>query len=195
MYQEKWELLSDFFGRDLMNMSGVRAFMDAHFHACEYATRELVTRAGEIEKYSYVVQSGVQMLYHLGGEGEKRVVGFSYAGCPSGVFDSFVTQSPSHFFLETLTPSAMFRISHAKYLALFEKYAALYKWRADFSERILFGRIDREIEMQNLSARERFEAFMVRCPSILHTIPQKYLASYLQMTPETYSRLRAMYKS
>ena len=40
-------------------------------------------------------------------------------------------------------------------------------------------------------SKEKYDAFISRCPKELLVIPQKYLASYLGMTPETFSRLRA----
>ena len=56
---------------------------------------------------------------------------------------------------------------------------------------MLIGRGKREIELLTLSAEERYINFMRRCPKVLLQIPQKYLASYLNMKPETFSRLRA----
>ncbi len=46
-------------------------------------------------------------------------------------------------------------------------------------------------EYRVLNSKERYISFMKRCPDELRIIPQKYLASYLNMKPETFSRLRA----
>ena len=53
------------------------------------------------------------------------------------------------------------------------------------------GRATREMEQIALSAEERYHRFMERSPQLLQLVAQKDLASYLRMTPETFSRLRA----
>ncbi len=118
------------------------------------------------------------------------VLGFSYSGSPSGVFDSFIHQKPSDTFLEALKPSKLLAITRVDYLSLFEKFEGFHRWGHQFFQDILFGRLFREVELLTLSAEERYLAFMKRCPEELKVIPQKYLASYLNMKPETFSRLR-----
>jgi CRP-like cAMP-binding protein len=53
------------------------------------------------------------------------------------------------------------------------------------------GRFHREVELLTQSAEARYRAFIARRPDELLQIPQKYIASYLNMTPETFSRLRS----
>ncbi|MEM6738452.1 MAG: Crp/Fnr family transcriptional regulator, partial [Bacteroidota bacterium] len=120
------------------------------------------------------------------------IAGFSYRGEQSGVFDSFVTQKSSALFLEALTSSTLLAISRTDFKQLFEQFPEFYKWEARFLEQILIGRFSREKEMLTYNAKERFDAFMERCPKELLDIPQKHLASYLNMKPETFSRLRAL---
>ncbi len=155
-----------------------------------YAQNELITQAGSIERYFYVVVEGVQAIYLLNKNGEKVVLGFSYPGSPSGVFDSFIHQKPADTFLEALKPTILLGISRNDYLSLFDNHPDFYKWGYLFFQEILFGRLFREVELLTLSAKERYVAFMKRCPEELKVIPQKYLASYLNMKPETFSRLR-----
>ncbi len=152
---------------------------------------DFITEAGSIERYFYFVLEGVQALYILNEKGEKVVLGFSYSGSPSGVFDSFIAKQASHTFLEALKPSKLLAISLEDYLNLFKKYPDFNVWGHEFFRDILFGRLHREVEILTMSAEQRYIAFMQRCPEELKVIPQKYLASYLNMKPETFSRLRA----
>ena len=164
----------------------------SYFEPKEYHARELLVEGGSIAKYFYLVEEGVQALYMITDKGEKAIAGFSYQGEQSGVFDSFISQKPSTLFLEALTPSRLIAITKSDFDQLFEAFPEFYKWEAKFLEKILFGRLSRETEMLTFSAKERFDAFMKRCPPELLQIPQKYLASYLNMKPETFSRLRAL---
>jgi CRP-like cAMP-binding protein len=163
------------------------------WEAVEFSRHQFITEAGKTEKAFYVVESGVQAIYILDLKGNKNVIGFSFDGSFSGIYDSFLYKKPSAYFLEALTPSKLWKISKANYDQLFELYPEFDRWGRIIHADLLVGRVQREIELTTLTAKERFQLFIDRCPDELRTIPQKYLASYLNMTAETFSRLRKEY--
>jgi CRP-like cAMP-binding protein len=179
------------FGKVVSISDEAMQYFDATFKERSYSSRELIVEAGNVEQYFYLVVSGVQTIYLIDRKGEKVVLGFSFDGSVSGVYDSFLSEKPSQLFLEALTPSKMIRMHKQDFDQLFELFPEFLKWRINFIENIFFGRAKREIEFLTLSAKERFDIFMKRCPPQLLNIPQKYLASYLNMKPETFSRMRA----
>lgn len=180
------------FGKYTTISEAAYEFLFDNYHLKNYPAREMIVESGNLAKYFYFVLSGVQALYLLNEKGEKVILGFSFQNSVSGAFDSFISGKSSHFFLEALTPSVMIGITKSKFDQLFEKFPEFYKWRAHFMEELLLGRVSREVEMMTLTAKDRFDAFIKRCPPELLQIPQKYLASYLNMKPETFSRLRAL---
>ena len=155
---------------------------------------EFITEAGQIERYFYFVVEGIQTGYLLDRKGDKTVFGFSFDDSFSGIYDSFLKQEPSSYFFEVLTPSRLLYITYAQFQSLFETYPGFNRWGRLWNQMILLGRLKREVEMLTLTAEERYIAFMQRIPAPLQKIPQKYLASYLGMTPETFSRLRGKVK-
>ncbi|MEQ8237635.1 MAG: Crp/Fnr family transcriptional regulator [Cyclobacteriaceae bacterium] len=166
-------------------------FLDSSYLLKEYKAHDFILEAGRTEKHFYIVVSGVAMIYLINRNGERVVLGFSFEGNFSGVYDSFLKQTPSVLFLETLSPMKALAFSKETYFEFFEKFPEMMKWRALFFEGILLGRLSREAELLTQSAEQRFLSFMERCPEPLLQIPQKYLASYLNMTPETFSRMRS----
>ena len=102
-----------------------------------FKQNSLITQAGSLEKYFYIVVSGVQAIYLLNQKGEKVVLGFSYTGSPSGVFDSFIYQKPADTFLEALKPSKMLALSLKNYLSLLDRETDFYKWGYQFFQDIL----------------------------------------------------------
>lgn len=157
----------------------------------EFQRSDLITEAGTIERYFYFVLEGIQMIYVINSKGEKVVLGFSFANDFSGVYPSFLKQKPANYFLEALTPSKMLAITLQNLLLIYERFPAFEQWGRIFHQEVLMGRVSREVELLTLSAKERYINFMRRCPEPLLQIPQKHLASYLNMKPETFSRLRA----
>ncbi|MCK0161288.1 Crp/Fnr family transcriptional regulator [Allomuricauda sp. F6463D] len=186
--EEFYHLKTFFFNLDLTKEE------EEHFYSLwtikTFNQYDLITEAGSTERFFYVVLEGVQALYVLNEKGEKVILGFSYSGSPSGVFDSFIQQKPSQTFIEALKPSKLFSISRSDYDTLFDDFPNFYKWGNEFFQQVLFGRLEREVELLTLTADQRYKSFMQRCPDELKVIPQKYLASYLNMKPETFSRLR-----
>jgi CRP-like cAMP-binding protein len=160
------------------------------WESVEFNRNEFITEAGATEKYFYVVEEGIQTIYILDLDGKTQVIGFSFDGSFTGVYDSFLHQQPSAYFLESLTPTKLLRINKENYDKLFTLYPEFEHWGRIVHGELLIGRVNREIELTTLTTAERFERFEKRCPEPLKQIPQKYLASYLNMTPETYSRLR-----
>ncbi len=150
-----------------------------------------ITSEGAIEPYFYFIIKGIHRLYYLTPTGEEVTLAFSFDDNFSGVYDSFVTQKPSLYYLQSLTASEVLAISHADMHYLFDAYKSFERWGRLFIQQILFGRGKREVELATQSAQQRYDTFINRMPAELQTIPQKYIASYLGMTPETFSRMRA----
>ena len=150
-----------------------------------------IVSEGEIDPYFYVVKKGVHRLYYLTPNGEEITLGFSFDNHFSGAYQSFITQTPSTVYFHTITDTEVFAIGYSDMVHLLDTYKTFERWGRLFMQQILFGRLQRDVELITLSAEERYNLFVNRMPPELQTIPQKYIASYLDMTPETLSRVRA----
>ena len=158
----------------------------------EYAFSKgaLVSRVGEVEQHFYIVRSGVQRIsFHH--DGEHICVGFSYDGSWTGAFDSFVTRKPGRFDVRAVTDSVLLGIRHAEIHRLYDELPIMERFGRLILEELIVGRATREIEQLSLSAEERYDRLVARSPQLLQLVPQKDIASYLRMTPETFIRLRA----
>lgn len=149
--------------------------------------KQFLTQPGEVERYLYVVLDGVQRGYCLQGEREITVA-FTYAPSYSGIPESFLSQQPSSYYLETLTDSRFLRISRERLSELCDKHHIVERWARLIAEAVLIGLAHRQREIMAFSAGEKFAAFMARSRHLLQLIPHKYIASYLAMQPETFSR-------
>lgn len=149
-----------------------------------------VSEAGRVEERFYIVESGVQRMYfeHDGGE---HCVGFAYDRSWSGDYDSFVSRKPGRFFVQAITDSVLLCIERDDLRRLFDTVPAMDRFGRLMLEELITGRATREIELLTLSAEERYRKLMARSAHLLQLVPQKDIASYLRMTPETFSRLRA----
>lgn len=148
-----------------------------------------ICAAGQVEQRFYIVQSGVQKLL-FAHDGQDICVGFAYDGSWSGEFVSFVTRKPARFDVVAITDSVLLGIRYEDLQTLYREIPVMERFGRLILEQLLTGRAEREIEQLSLSAEERYDRLVARSPQLLQLVPQKDIASYLRMTPETFSRLR-----
>lgn len=153
-----------------------------------FKRKAIITRQGEVEKYLYFVEEGIQRAYYLK-EGKEHVVAFTYPPSPSGIPESFLTQSPSKCFLECITHSRFLRISYEDHQQMMSKYREIETLSRKLTEKVLAGFMERHYELLSCTIEERFLSFAARSPQLLNMVPHKYLASYLGIDPTNFSKL------
>ncbi len=155
----------------------------------ECKRKTILTTAGETERYLYFVTEGVQRAFYLEGEKKEATVVFTYAPSFAGVADSFLTQTTSFYFFETLTQSRFLRTTYRQLEDLMNEQVELRQMILRLTGFILKGVLWRQVELQCFSAEEKFRALLQRSPHVLQLIPHKYLASYLGVDASTFSKL------
>jgi CRP-like cAMP-binding protein len=161
----------------------------AIWHPFSAKRKELLTAAGDVEKYLYFVLEGIQRSWYVKDEGREATVVFTYPYSFSGVADSVLTQKPSRFYFETLTQSRFLRTSWHQVHELALKHHPLETFIRTLTGFTLSGLLERQVELLCFSAEEKFRTLLKRSPHVLQMIPHKYLASYLGIDPTTFSKL------
>jgi len=158
-----------------------------------FKRKEIITQAGNTERYIYFVVEGIQHAYFLK-DGKAHTTAFTYAPSFSGVVDSFLTQRPARVSLECITDSVLLRIPYYELRALLKKHQGIETFFRKGTEGLLVGLMERHYELLALDIEERFKVFVQRSPHLLNMIPQKHLASYLNIHPTNFSKLMGRIK-
>jgi len=155
----------------------------------QFDKKQMVTNIGDVEKYIYLVVKGLLRKYFIKGDEEVTThIIAEGAALTSGV--SFFKQKPSLYYVEALEPTIALAISYENYEKLFSADA---RWEKTGRELIQDAMLRKEfwiIDNLQHTPRERFLHFMRTYPELLQRVPQKLLASYLNIQPETFSRLK-----
>lgn len=162
----------------------------ARWRAVSGSKKEILTWEGETEKYIYFVLEGIQRSYYIK-DAREYVIAFTYPPSFSGIPESFLTQTPSRYFLECITDSRLLRLPFADHEAMMEKHRSLETLFRKAAEAILAGLAERQYELLAFSMEERFRAFIKRSAHLLNMIPHKHIASYLRIDPTNFSKLLA----
>lgn len=186
---DEQKILADFISKRInLPAEEMEAFLEG-WELVSFKRKEVMTRAGETEKYLYFVLEGVQRSFYTGTDKQEATLVFTYAYSFSGIADSLLTQTPSKCFLETLTASKFLRLPYQRLEKLIKQYPLIQNFVLQLVSFALKGVLERQIEVQCFTAEEKFKALLNRSPHVLNLIPHKYLASYLGLDPTTFSKL------
>jgi CRP-like cAMP-binding protein len=166
----------------------VFSHMHQYLRTRSYAKGEIITREGQVQRDLFFVKSGYQMSY-LNQNGKVHVMAFTYSPNLCSIPDSFLLQRPSQYVLQCISDSEFESISHATLMQLFDTQPALERLFRKFTEAVLVGLIQRHIDLHTLTIEERYRGFATRSPQLLHDLPHKYIASYLDIDPTNFSKL------
>ncbi len=155
----------------------------------QFEKREIITNVGEVEQCMYFIASGLVRKYFLKGKTE-IITHIVKEGGIIGSGESFLTGTPSRYFIETLEPTTAFSISREKLEKLYSSSKKYEKMGRIVTTQFFLVQEMRAMDNIRYSTRERFVRFMKENTDLLSRVPQKYLASYLNIKPETFSRLK-----
>lgn len=156
------------------------------FHA---GRKELITRAGETERYIYVVLDGVQRVYYSDDQDREATILFTYSPSFGGVLDSFLLQTPSRYHYEALTPSHFLRTTHQQFNMVRNRHHSAEGLVSKGLAGVISGLEERLVEIQCFNSEDKLRSLLKRSPHILQLVPHKYLASYLGIDATNFSKL------
>lgn len=144
---------------------------------------------GEQETYINFVVKGLARKYFFKGK-EEVIVQIAKEGDLISSSVSFLSDSPSTYVIDTIEPTIFISLSKQ---SLNELYLSNPKWQragrlimTDF----LIEQENWELDRIKYTTKERFVRFVSSNSELFQRVPQKYLASYLNIQPETFSRLK-----
>ena len=150
---------------------------------------EYVLSAGETENYLSIVISGLTRHYLIK-DGEDISFDFSFKDDFNSSYASFVQREPSRFYIEALQPTVLASFSHNYLHKLYQDYPGSNRFGRVAIEQYFVFREKREISLLMDNATERYKKLLKEYPEYIQQIPLKYLASYLNIKPESLSRIR-----
>lgn len=154
-----------------------------------FGKREFVTRAGDVENYFNFIIKGLVRKYYTKNNHEINTQ-ISMEGHIILSQESFHDRIPSEYSVETIEPTVVISIEHDD----LEKVYRMSKKMEHLGRLVITHTMiikDRwQMQMIKMTPRERFLNFVMKNPALMQRVPQKFLASYLNIKPETFSRFK-----
>ena len=155
----------------------------------KYAKNEMVLREGETCTNIYWVVKGlVRQFYYKNGKEltEYMATENSIVMC----IESLFLEQPTHLQIKTIEPTVLIAIPKVDLEAVAMKSVNIQiLYRKILEESLILSQIHADM-LRFESAQDRYQKLIKRQPQLVLRAPLVYIASYLQMTPETLSRVR-----
>ncbi len=157
----------------------------------EFPKKNIFLDSGQIENHiSFIEKGAVRLLIPKEDEEKEITFGFSFAGEFVSAYDSFLTQTPSLYQLEALVNTTLWSISYEDLQAVYNATKIGNTVGRFASERLFLLKSKREQSLLNDTAEQRYLNLFKERPKLIKTIPLKYIASYIGVTPQALSRIR-----
>lgn len=147
-------------------------------------------RAGEVARHAAFVARGCLRSYVIDGKGKEHIVQFAPETWWLADSESLMAGVPTKFFYEAVEDSDLLLIDGRAHQQVVEKVPGYSVAMRTGLQRHAAAKDHRIVSALSATAEERYLAFLDAYPSIVQRVPQKMLASYLGISPETLSRIR-----
>lgn len=145
-------------------------------------------REGQVCKDIVFVQEGCLRLYNISNDIETSVW-FSFEHSSAIEIASFISEEPSDYFIQAIEDSEILYLPKTELNKLYDAYPRMQEMMKNFLEDVVLNLINRFTALQRDTAEKRYKDLLSK-PAYLQKIPQKYLASFIGVTPTSLSRIR-----
>lgn len=164
-----------------------------YFEFREFGKKQLVVKLGEIDEYFNIILNGLVRKYTIVGKKDVTLQ-LSIEGQMIHSEISFNTQTPSNTIVETIEPTLLLSMSYNNLQIVYNKFPKIEKMGRLVITYMFIKKDFRDFSQLKKTTRQRFVDYMKSHADMLQRVPQKYLASYLNIKPETFSRLKHLMK-
>lgn len=155
----------------------------------QLSRKKYLKLSGTIDTNLYFVLSGSLSIYVLE-EFEENIIRFDYKNNFIAALDSFITEKPSDLYIQAIKKTELKVIKKSTFMNFVESSKENTEIWYLMLEDLIVQQMERERDILTASPIERYKRVLARSPQLFQEIPNKYIASYLRMTPETLSRIK-----
>ena len=146
--------------------------------------KKIILKRGEVLKHPntidiniYYIEKGSLKIYIIDSD-QEQIVRFGYKNNLITSLDSFLSGKPSDFYISAIKSSVVWVLSKDRFMDFLNNHPQYQKSWTVILEDLVLQQI------------ERYERVAKRSKNLFQEIPEKYIANYLRMSPETLSRLK-----
>jgi CRP/FNR family transcriptional regulator, anaerobic regulatory protein len=146
---------------------------------------------GQIATHFGLMAEGVMQNCIIQADGSPRVQYFLKEGTVVNNAASFDLQVPSKLSIQAITDCRLLVMDYATFKKMNETVIWFQRLISPLNSIVLHEYLKEYADLLRMPQQERYKEFLIRNPDIIHRIPLKMIASYLGMSSQSLSRIRA----
>lgn len=172
-------------------------FTEAHWHELEpllevtdYSKGEALEHQGDLSMEQYFIIDGILKRVVSNAQGKEMILRFAAESDIDTSYAAWRLGTPIPYSIRAVTKVRAARLSMQQWVNFIERHAAV---KSDFEfeiMKLMSEVMAHTITLHLLDAPGRVRRFMRKHPALAERLPKKELASYLNLSPETLSRLK-----
>lgn len=151
--------------------------------------KQFFLQEGDVQRQLVFVIDGCLRSYSVDENGFEHILQFAPPGWWISDMRSMLEQTPASLNIDAVDESEIIVISKSDLDRLYKEITSLDRFFRILSERSIATHQHRLIDSLSLTAKERYINFCRQYPSLITCLPQKYVASYIGITPEFLSKM------
>ena len=179
------------FGKNSIDIEALREFCEREGEAVIYHKGDQLEREGDPARWFAYVESGCfKYVKHGISDDREHITWFSFEGEFAGDYPACLSGRSAQTTIEAMMPSRVIRVTGEQLTKMFRQSIKTMELRAIIAEHILSQFQSRYIDLHRTTARERYDLLMQRCPGIVEHLDLQDIASFLNVHPNTISKIR-----
>lgn len=152
---------------------------------------ELLLSEGQTGQRTYFVGKGCLRIYFINEEGQDATRYIAFENQLATALVSYVTGEPSMEYIQALEPSELLYIAHEDFNHLRQTVPAWETFYCRYLEKAYVNTVSRLFSFTTMDATERYRQLLSKNGEVVRRLPNKIVASYLNISQETLSRLKS----
>ena len=161
--------------------------------AFEYQTlrkNEFFLHAGQISRAKAYINKGCLRTFVIDEKGHERILFFPMEDWWAGDFESYYSQQPGTNYIQALEDCELFVITKRAFDTLESQIPKLRQWYNIKMIPTVSASRKRLEDLKTLTPEERYLQLIEKQPTIVQRVSLKHIASYLNIEPQSLSRMR-----
>jgi CRP-like cAMP-binding protein len=163
----------------------------SYFKTIKKSKNDILLSNGKNSQVSYFVKKGCLRLFYMDEEGKDVTRYIAFENQFATELVSFISNEPAQETIQVIENSELLYITHDDFRHLLK---TIPKWKDFYTiylEKAYVNNSKRLISFTTLDASERYKQLFKINPNIVKRLPNKIVASYINISHETLSRIKS----
>jgi CRP-like cAMP-binding protein len=156
---------------------------------------EVLLTEGDVNNKIIFVCKGCLRIYFNQEDGQEATRYLAFENQFATALVSFISRQPSLEYIQALEPSELLCITYENFMKLLEQIPLWERFYRQYLEKAYVTNTNRLMSFTTMDASARYKELLQQNAQVVERLPNRLVASYLNISQETLSRIKSKQKS